>query len=92
MPGNDTLEYIKERVDDIHYAIYGNGEPGLKARVVVLEKSDEDRAAREARAVESRSWLVRAIVAALILNSVASGFAVVKWAMLPAKTEQVQTK
>lgn len=68
---DDLLHRIADKVEEIHYTLHGNGEPGLKTRVDRLERS-----------AEGRQWITRKVVGilvgAIIASTLTSAVAVVK--------------
>jgi hypothetical protein len=62
---------INEKLDNIDIMLRGNGEPGLKARVASLEKSENTR--------QRLQWLVVSVVVSLLLARV--------WSFLNGLTE-----
>ena len=65
MNDHDLLVRIDERVEAIHAAVFGNGQPGLSTRVAQLEGKETKVAAKGAAGVAILA-LVLAFVAKLL--------------------------
>ncbi len=82
---DDVLNHISERVDEIHYSVFGNGTPGIKTRLDRLEQDWERRVWR-GRAITT------ALIGAFVIQSVAGTVAIVKLTARHVDAPQTQTK
>lgn len=67
---HSAVAVVASKVDDHHTALFGNGSPGVKARVQTLEDDQRQCPARAAYTTERRSF--RAVWAGIIVAGLLS--------------------